>query len=267
MNTTVYIISLASAKARRAFQETQSSTLGFSPLWQAALGIDAFTDEEFLRHAFHWQRPLKKTEVGCFLSHLQIWRTIAAGQAPAVVLEDDVILSEDWPQVIDQLATLEGIDCINLETVGKKQLGQAQQSGPWTLRRLYLNSSGAGAYLLWPQGARKLLQHHEREGAGLADAFMSEARAFEAWQLYPARVIQMCMLPDYGLPAMEAGVSHIARELHASPMPPNAQVYWQMKWRRLRGEWRKGLRRLGVLWGQQRKYVPYLHHQHRSMRG
>ncbi len=263
MKTPVYIISLASATARRAFQEAQARTLGFPPVWQAALGIDAFSDEEFLRHAFHWQRPLKKTEVGCFLSHLKIWRTIAAGHVPVVVLEDDVILSEDWPQVIDQLVTLEGVDCINLEAFGKKQLGRVRRSDAWTIRRLHLNSAGAGGYLLWPEGARKLLQHHEREGAGLADAFMSEARAFEAWQLYPARVIQMCMLPDYGQPAMEAGVSHIARELHASPLPPNAQVHWQMKWRRLRGEWRKGLRRLGVLWGQRREYVPYLHHQRR----
>lgn len=264
MKTEVHIISLASAQERRAYQQAQAQRLGFMPIWQRAWGVDELSDPVFLDHAFSWQRPLKKTEVGCFLSHLQVWQHIAAGTSPAVVLEDDVILADTWPQALDELAQAHGVDCINLETVGRKQLGPAQAVGPWTLRRLHLNGSGAGAYLLWPQGAQKLLRHYQREGAALADAFMSEARDFRVWQLDPALVIQMCMLPYYGLPAQEEGISQIARERHASPQPPTAALRWRMKWRRLRGEWRKGLKRLGVLWGQRRQYVPYLNHQRRG---
>lgn len=263
MNTQVYIISLASVHERRTFQQAQAQRLGFVPLWQPALGVGDFSDEVFMGHAFSWQRPMKKTEVGCFLSHLRVWERIAAGTTPAVILEDDVILADHWTQAVDDLAHLERMDCINLETVGKKQLGRRRQVGPWILRRLYLNSYGAGAYLLWPQGAQKLLEHYRREGAALADAFMVEVRAFQAWQLDPAVAIQMCMLPYYGLPARDEGVSQIAREKHASPQPPTADLRWRMKWRRLRGEWRKGLKRLGVLWGQRREYVPYLTHQRR----
>lgn len=263
LNTPSYIITLASAVDRRAFQDAQALRLGFTPIWHSALGVNEFSDETFLKNAFRWQRPLKKTEVGCFLSHLQVWERIAASSTPAVVLEDDVILSDRWPQAIDDLATLQGVDCVNLEAVGKKQVGAALHSGPWTIKRLHLNSSGAGAYLLWPGGARKLLAHYQREGAALADAFISEVAGLEVWQIEPAIVIQMCMLPYYGLPSRAEGISHIARELHASPVPPNAAIAMQMKWRRLKGEWRKGIKRLGVLWGQRRQYIPYLtHHRH-----
>lgn len=260
MKTPVHIITLATATARRAFQQRQALRLDFSPIWHRAMGVDDFGDDIHFENAFSWQRPLKKTEVGCFLSHFKIWEKVAFGFGPIVILEDDVVLSDGWGEVIDELATLKDVDCINLEAVGKKQVGKSRQIGRWCIKRMYLNSSGAGAYLLWPSGAQKLVARYAKEGAALADAFINEAKEFEVWQLDPAIVIQMCMLPYYGLPAMEEGVSQIAREQFASPTPSNLALRVKMKWRRIKGEIQKGVRRLGVLVGHQRKYISYLHH-------
>lgn len=261
MTVAVYIISLASAQRRRAFQEAQAQRLGFEPMWQAAVGVKDFSDEEFLQHAFRWQRPLKKTEVGCFLSHQRVWQRIAVSGGPAVVLEDDVILADHWVSAIAALSQLQGLDLINLEAVGKKQLGESRHCGALTIQRLHLNSSGAGAYLLWPQAAQRLLQRAEQHGAALADVFINEACEISAWQLVPAIVIQQCMLPYYGLPAQEEGASQIAREQHASPLPPSLMVAWAMRWRRLVGEFKKGISKMGILLGHRRQFVPFLTHQ------
>ena len=261
MTPPIYIITLASATQRRAFQQAQAERLGFEPIWHPAVGVDDMSDAFFLQHAFSWQRPLKKTEVGCFMSHYQLWQRIAQSDGPAVVLEDDVILAPQWLQTLEQLVQCPDADLVNLEAVGKKQIGPANPCGSLQLHRLSLNSSGAGAYLLWPQGAQKLVDRFQRHGAALADVFINEARELQAWQIHPAVVIQQCMLPYYGLPAMEEGVSQIAREAHASPVPPSLAVVWGMKWRRLKGEWRKGLIKMQVLLGHRRQFVPYLNHE------
>jgi glycosyl transferase family 25 len=261
MTVPIYIISLASAQHRRAFQEEQAQRLGFEPIWQKALGVQDFSDEEFLQHAFRWQRPLKKTEVGCFLSHQQVWQRIASSDRPSVVLEDDVILADHWVSALAALSQLQGLDLINLEAVGKKQLGESQVCGTLTIQRLHLNSSGAGAYLLWPQAAQRLLTRAEQQGAALADVFINETRELRAWQLVPAIVIQQCMLPYYGLPAQEEGASQIAREQHSSPSPPSPSVAWGMRWRRLVGELNKGIIKIGSFIRHKRQFVPYLTHQ------
>jgi glycosyl transferase, family 25 len=261
MTVPVYIITLASATQRRAFQEVQAQRLGFSPIWHPAMGVNDFSDEVFLQHAFSWQRPLKKSEVGCFLSHLQVWQRIARSSGPAVVLEDDVILADHWLEVVQHLSDFSRADLINLEAVGKKQLAKSHIHNSYKLQRLVLNSSGAGAYMLWPQGAAKLIQRYAKDGAALADVFINETRSLSAWQLVPTVVIQQCMLPYYGLPVQQEGASQIAREKFVSPTPPHWLLALAMRWRRIAGEFRKGALKLGVLIGHERQFVPYLHHQ------
>ena len=263
MTVPVYIISLASAQHRRAFQEAQAKRLGFEPVWSEAVGVSDISDAFFLQHAFQWERALKKTEVACFMSHLNLWRTIAAGDRPAVVLEDDVVLGGHWFENIRSLAQHAQADCICLEAWGKKILGAPQMVGHLKLQRLHLNSAGAAAYLLWPLGARRLLDKYEQQGTALADAFINQTRGWNFLQLVPANAIQMNVAPEYGLPEHVHSASLIAREMHVSAKPPTIAMSAAMKWRRVKGELNKaGLRLCSTSMGK-RDYVPYLHHQHK----
>ncbi|MFZ9733916.1 MAG: glycosyltransferase family 25 protein [Burkholderiaceae bacterium] len=239
MNVPVFIITLGLASARRTFQEAQAIRQGFVPNWQPALGIDDFSDEVFLQHAFSWQRPLKKTEVGCFLSHLQLWQRIAVGNGPAVVLEDDALLSEHWYPDIVALAEVENADYICLETWNKKVLGKQQNLGGLQLRRLHLNSAGAAGYMLWPSGAKILIDRYKEKGAGLADAFINEVYHWRAWQLIPANVVQIMVAPEFGLDPPMRTESFIAREQTASPTTPNIWVAVKTRFRRAKCELRK----------------------------
>ncbi len=235
MTVPVYIISLASAQHRRVFQEEQAQRLGFEPIWEAAVGVQDFSDEEFLQHAFCWQRPLKKTEVGCFLSHLRVWQRIAQSYGPAVILEDDVILSEHWYQDILTLGQTSCADYICLETWGKKILGQSEYVGDLKMQRLHLNSAGAAGYLLWPSGALMLIERYQKNGAALADAFINEFRELRAWQLVPANLVQMNVAIHFGQPAPISTESLIAREKNP-PSYPNLFVFLRTKTRRVLGQ-------------------------------
>ena len=254
----IYIISLASANQRRSYQEEQSNHLGFKPIWQNAYGIDDFSDDIFLRHAFDWQRPLIKTEVGCFLSHLEVWKKICISDYPAVILEDDVILTTSSIQAFEEFSTYENADIINLEATGKKQVSYECKHKSFLLRKLVLNSSGAGAYMLWPSGAKKLLKHYQSNGAALADVFINETRNLNSWQIVPAVVIQQCMLPYYEMPEVKEGASQIARENYDYPKCPNIWIRLILLFRRIKGEVNKGLIKLMTIFGHERIFIPYL---------
>ncbi len=253
----IYIISLESAHQRRSYQECQSKKLGFEPIWLKAFGIDDFSDDIYLQHAFDWQRPLLKTEVGCFLSHLEVWKKIANSDFPSVVLEDDVVLTSSSIQTFKELFTYENADIINLEATGKKHVSYACEHNSLLLRKLILNSSGAGAYMLWPSGAKKLINNYQSKGAALADVFINESRSLSSWQIVPAVVIQQCMLPYYDLPEVKEGVSQIAREKYESPKVPNAWIGLVILFRRVKGEVNKGLIKLMTVFGHERIFISY----------
>jgi glycosyl transferase family 25 len=246
MTVPVYIISLASAQHRRAFQEAQAQRLGFEPIWQAAVGVQDFTEEEFIQNAFCWQRPLQKTEVGCFLSHFQVWKNIAQNDGPAVVLEDDVLLSEHWYQDILTLAQTSCADYVCLETWGKKILGQTENVGDLKMQRLHLNSPGSAGYLLWPSGARILIERYQKNGAALADAFINDVRGWRAWQLVPANLVQMNVAKHFGQQAPISTESLIASK-KAPTIYPSRLTFLQVKTRRVLGEIRKAFVRMAFL--------------------
>jgi glycosyl transferase family 25 len=262
MKTTVYIISLASATYRRTYQAAQAKRLGFEPIWSNAIGINDISEDFFHRHAFQWQRALKKTEVACFMSHLQLWQTIAKSDQPAVVLEDDVVLGCDWTAQVEVLAKTTNADFICLEAWGKKILGKSHIVENLMLQQLLLNSAGAAAYILWPSGARHLITRYERFGVALADAFINQTQGWRIWQLIPANSIQMNVAPDYGLTSIPNSESLIARERYASATVPSQSVKYAMKWRRLKCELYKAWLRMSYLFTYKRAYIPYLHHNH-----
>lgn len=66
---------------------------------EVARVYDAKANRRRFRH------PLIRPEIGCYLSHVALWRRIAASPAPgAVILEDDLAAAPDLAAVLDALA-------------------------------------------------------------------------------------------------------------------------------------------------------------------
>jgi glycosyl transferase, family 25 len=232
--TAALVISLPIATARRAMQAAQLGRLGIAHRFLDATAVADIPPAELARLERAWCRPLRPAEVACALSHRRAWKEVAAGQGPVLILEDDAVLAPDTAAVIAALAGRADLDCVTLETFTlPKVLGPPRPLpvAGYALSEVFRDSGGAAAYLLWPEGARKLLRG--RPGfLPLADAAINLARGLRKHQVEPACAIQAMFL---------AGSHQFAPEVHETTVSPpgrpairSRRDWWRYKVRRLR---------------------------------
>lgn len=151
-----------------------------------------------------WQRPMSDGEKACFLSHRAAWEWVAE-HGPALILEDDAALATQVPDLLRNLETTSGIEHLSLEVRARHKL-LSKTSIPVahgvTGHRLYLDRTGAAAYVLWPEGARKLL-HRAKRAPAIADGMICQAYNLRSFQTCPAMAMQLDMLETYGI---ESGI-------------------------------------------------------------
>lgn len=185
-------INLDRAGERRLFMERQGERLGLA--FERVRAVEAGEIDAALSARLNgrWERPLTPAELGCFLSHHGLWREIAEGSAPVLVLEDDAILSRHLTDALPVLAGFGRAEFLNLESFERRRFvarkALALRDGV-AVRRVFRDKSGSAAYFLWPAGARKLLARAER-GAAPVDAFLHGVAGLDAWQAEPALAIQ-----------------------------------------------------------------------------
>lgn len=208
----VLIINLPAATDRREFQEAQLNALGLPHEFINATSTLDLAPEVYAMHYFDWQRPMREVEVACYYSHRKAWQRVIDNEQPALILEDDALLSKRIGEILQQLESVFA-DLVQLEVRDRKKL-VAKESKPLSdrdrLHRLYLDKTGAAGYVLWPSGAHKLLRREQQHGIGLADAHITACHDLDAWQVEPAAVIQLDQCENYGVPAPMDTRSHIA---------------------------------------------------------
>ena len=236
------VINLVSAQERRAFQTAQLRALGI-----AFDLVEATTPAALVPATGHpywgrWQRPLSDAEKAAHASHRRVWETIAAGEAPVLVLEDDAVLMPPVPDLLARLDRASGLDHVTLETRGRaKLLGRAHPALP--LRRLWQDHSGAAAYVLWPGAARRLLARADRS-AGLADAVICAAYELSSWQAVPALALQLdrCAAEGFAPPVpARTSIGRVDRTIYAGLSRADYRTY---RARRFAAQARMALRRL-----------------------
>ncbi len=92
-----YLINLDRSPDRLATMSEQLSAAGIAFERVAATDGTMLRDETFAEHtrANNYYKPLRRGEVGCYLSHLEtLQRFIDSGRPYALILEDDVVLSD-----------------------------------------------------------------------------------------------------------------------------------------------------------------------------
>lgn len=173
----ILLINLDRSPDRMAFMARQLDELGLTFTRLPATDAAAITEADFNRLANTYMRPLSRSEVGCFISHMRAWQHCADIDRPTLVLEDDVFLSEKLPAFLSEFAKLETLGIVNLETrgmdkwVAREPFAKLAQSDV-QLYRLYIDRGGAGGYIVMPSAARELLEI-SRHYAALADAFLN----------------------------------------------------------------------------------------------
>ena len=198
----IFVINLPSAIERRKLQKDQLTKLGLEYKILTATSIIDIDEDTYKKHYFDWQRPLIKTEVACYFSHKSAWEVVIKTREPALILEDDAILSKTLPKLLVNLSDTKNADLINLENRGRKKFvsnSHLDIGCNSKLLKLYQDRTGAAGYILWPSGAKKLIQFEKNSGIGLADAHITSCHALQAYQVEPSPIIQLDQCTDYGI--------------------------------------------------------------------
>ncbi len=200
------VINLDSATERMVFQKNQLDSFGIEYQRLSAVSLSGYDDLTYKRYAARWERILKPAEVACFLSHKNAWNVVVNSNEPLLVLEDDAFFAENMTCVLKSLGKLKDIDYVNIEVTGtnkKKLLAKepASELCESNLFRLYQGRSGAGGYILWPNGAKKLLDQARNGKVGLADKFINANYSLLSYQLDPAALIQLDQCIYHGIEA------------------------------------------------------------------
>ncbi|RZL04446.1 MAG: glycosyltransferase family 25 protein [Rubrivivax sp.] len=251
----ILIINLPRHSDRLAFQKAQMNRLGLHHQLVDAVDAATLPDAVHQRLSLTWERPLRKAEVCCFLSHVNAWRAVVTSGQPALVLEDDAVLAEGAPLLLDRLQALKDIDLAVLEIRGRKKI-LGKRLRPLTpdfgLLDLFQDRTGSAGYVVWPSGAQKLLDKAHSGVAAPSDAFISSHYALRAMQVEPAAIVQLDMCEHYGLRAAAGGGSSIGI-VGRPPIASKARGLFIA--RRLVSQLRIGWRILSVWHKAERRHV------------
>jgi len=250
----IFVINLPDAIKRRKLQKDQLTKLGLKYTILAATSVENISEATYKKHYFDWQRPLRKTEVACYYSHRSAWNRVIKSGEPALILEDDAILSIFLPELLDSLNKIKSTDLINLENRGRKKFVSRSHMDiecNSKLLRLYQDRTGAAGYILWPSGAKKLIQHEKNSGIGLADAHITSCHTLKKYQVEPSPIIQLDQCKDYGI--FNTYTHIVSKSTVSTSDNYRVSAYFILK--RLLYQLKLALRQLFILTKSQRRYI------------
>jgi glycosyl transferase family 25 len=160
------VINLDRDQPRLAAVSTEFARCGMA--FERFAGVNGLAVPEVARPYFFGAdgRPpqtLTRGEVGCYASHLILWRRVAQGrcEAPTLICEDDIGLPGDFVDILHAaLASAdEGWDIIRLSAPSRRVMWRVcPMPEGYDLVRYSKVPVLLGAYLISQQGARKLLK-------------------------------------------------------------------------------------------------------------
>ena len=163
---TIQCISLASKPERRAFMAEQFAQLALPHRFFDAIQIDLSagwpTSYDRQRRLAYTGVDLRAGEMGCFLSHRQVWLEFLQTDAPyCLVLEDDVLISPDFPAVVEALCQMpQHWNFVRFFEMFPKRSVPAQAiTGKYHLIDYLQQPNGTQGYLLNRHAAKILLAH------------------------------------------------------------------------------------------------------------
>jgi glycosyl transferase family 25 len=250
----IFVINLPSAIERRNFQHAQLSRLGLNFKFLDATSTNDINTTVYKKHAKDWQRPLKKTEVACYFSHRRAWDKVIESNQPALILEDDALLSRCVPGLLKELSNKQGVDLINFENARRKKFvaKNGEDIGCNSeLLRLHQDRTGAAGYILWPSGAKKLIRCEQKKGIALADAHITSCNNLRAYQVEPTPIIQLEQCEYYGI----QNSAHQTASISSIDITRNSKGNWFFRLKRIFSQIKLGVRQLMLLRKTNRRYI------------
>lgn len=162
----IAVINLATEPDRWAHTRRQFQALGLQALRHEAVPGHLLPVQEraglysaeLNRRQYH--KPLRAGEIGCYASHLALWRRlVASGERSLAIFEDDVALDPTLPAALAQVEAMDlPWDVIKLYGRAQEQVHHRLPCGPGLeLVRYRRVPSHTCAYVISRRGAHKLL--------------------------------------------------------------------------------------------------------------
>lgn len=249
------VINLKSSIDRLEFQKNQLDTLNIDYTIIEAVEASKLDENFYQEKSMSWERPLRRSELACCLSHVLAWKTVIKENKPYLILEDDAILHKDTPSALSALSKKGNYDCVNFETRNRKKIINKTKiplSEAYTLSKIIHNKSGAAAYLLWPSGAQILYNYYKKNGAALADAILANCDHFKHFQIEPALAIQIDCCADYNIVPPIETASNISQQ--PKPTSNNRLMF---AFRRLKAQVKILFKQLIAFFSSKRTNVPF----------
>ncbi len=253
----VLIINLATATERLEFQQEQMARLNLSYQVMQAVTVEQIKPQAYRDLGHGWERPLRKTELACFLSHHNAWQTVKKCQAPMLIIEDDAVLVRQTPLILASLEIQTACDLVNLEVRSRKKIvGKALPLLPhFKLLPLYQDRTGAAAYVLWPSGAEILTQKAQNECPALADNFIASTYPLRRYQIEPAAAIQLDQCECYGIKPALITQSFIEAEIKPYH---DSEGLWEgltYKGRQIRSKLQSSYQHISTFWRSEERHI------------
>ena len=248
-------INLKSSTDRLKFQKKQLESLGINYSVIEAIEASQLDEDFYKEKSMSWERPLRRSELACCISHVLAWNKVIKDNKPYLILEDDAILHNDTPSALNALHGINSYDCVNFETRNRKKVISKIKISIfkcYALSKIICNKSGAAAYLLWPSGAKILYNYYKKEGAALADSILANCDNFKHFQIVPALAVQIDCCSNYNINPPIKTASNISLQ-----PKPTTNISIIFSYRRLRGQCKTFFRQLGSLFISKRTNIPF----------
>lgn len=164
MQPKTYIINLDRSAERFARMAVQLDAIGLE--YQRFSAIDGkknwtklSKNLDQMRFERNVGRRVLPGEIGCYMSHLELWSRIATGPDEiALILEDDVIFHEDFPAALQRAEQLADFwDVLKLNRIRAKAPKTIAKIDGYDLNIYRGAFTGMGAYLIKKDAAQRLL--------------------------------------------------------------------------------------------------------------
>ena len=258
----ILLINLPSSVERLHFQQEQFKSLDLKFEVLPAISVADISEQQYQEQAFGWERPLRKVELACFLSHKSAWEKVLEYNEPCLILEDDAILAKQSQSILSEIVqrNFQDIDLINLEVRSRKKIISKEAklslvNESFKLFELYQDRTGAAGYILYPSGAKKLLNRLEKSTPAIADGFICASYELQGVQIEPAVIIQQDQMQAYGLIDDLQFNSTIGRSEHHKAVYRNVAEKIAFKQRRIWGQVLMAMRFLQVLFKSNKRFI------------
>jgi len=147
----IFVINLKDSVDRYNYVKSQFDKLGLEIERIEGVDANALTQERInetyspLKNRKTYVRPLHKGQIACYLAHINAWEAILEQELDyAIVLEDDVIVADDFPSALEFLDTTYGQwDFVRLQANSKpKKVFCEKKLGRFSFVQ-YINTTGA----------------------------------------------------------------------------------------------------------------------------